>query len=577
MQGKFTNKGNKRKKFDDSKKECFNCHKKGHMVKDCWAKGGGKEGQGPRSRQKGKNANWTNQATDARNTLPNIAYMARTRTISPDDWVLDSATTSHICNNRNAFTGYTKLGNTTVQGLGEVPAQAKGQGSVTIEFTMEGKIIQHKLKDVIHIPEAPNSLLSISRFDESEGYVGFQNGTCRLYVKGDTLVGTGQKINRLYRLDARSRIRPPERANIATTKKSWDVWHQLYGHIGTTGLETLHKKGLVTGLDVDETSKPSRFCEACVQVKQTIRPFPKEADGQSKVPGERTISDVWGPARVESIGGAKYYISFTDDAACVHTPLFTKNKGQATRLIQHYILEIEKKFGQNPKYLRFDNGSKLVNKEMKKWAGDKGIVIETTTPYSPQQHGTAERLNRTLLELAHTMLIAKGLPTFLWAEAVLHTSYIRNHSPTKALDGLTPIEAWTGKKPDVSHFREFECDVWILNQGVKGSKLAPKSTKMVYVGFSDAQKAIWYYDKTKRSVHTSRNFIFNKDELLGEVRLESDLPGIQLVEEDNLVEPEQMEIETSPTGKSSVPEKEGTHEEITYLPRRSTCTVDRDY
>ena len=30
--------------------ECFNCHKKGHMKADCWAKGGGKEGQGPKKR-----------------------------------------------------------------------------------------------------------------------------------------------------------------------------------------------------------------------------------------------------------------------------------------------------------------------------------------------------------------------------------------------------------------------------------------------------------------------------------------------------------------------------------------------
>ena len=31
--------------------ECFNCHKKGHVKADCWAKGGGKEGQGPRGKK----------------------------------------------------------------------------------------------------------------------------------------------------------------------------------------------------------------------------------------------------------------------------------------------------------------------------------------------------------------------------------------------------------------------------------------------------------------------------------------------------------------------------------------------
>ena len=31
---------------------CFNCHKKGHKKAECWAKGGGKEGQGPKSKLK---------------------------------------------------------------------------------------------------------------------------------------------------------------------------------------------------------------------------------------------------------------------------------------------------------------------------------------------------------------------------------------------------------------------------------------------------------------------------------------------------------------------------------------------
>jgi hypothetical protein len=96
-----------------------------------------------------------------------------------------------------------------------------------------------------------------------------------------------------------------------------------------TGLETLHRKGLVTGLEVDEGSEPSKFCEACVQAKQSVRPFPKEADGQSQMPGEHTMSDVWGPARVASVGGGKYYISFTDDATRRCTTLFLKTKDEA--------------------------------------------------------------------------------------------------------------------------------------------------------------------------------------------------------------------------------------------------------
>ena len=44
----------KGRRKSDSDKECYNCHKKGHMAKDCWSKGGGSEGKGPKGRGSGK-------------------------------------------------------------------------------------------------------------------------------------------------------------------------------------------------------------------------------------------------------------------------------------------------------------------------------------------------------------------------------------------------------------------------------------------------------------------------------------------------------------------------------------------
>jgi len=69
------------------------------------------------------------------------------------------------------------------------------------------------------------------------------------------------------------------------------------------------------------------------------------------------------------------------------------------------------------------------------------------------------------------MLIAKGLPAYLWNEAVSYAVYIRNWSPIRALKGKTPYEAWTGKKLDVTHFMEFGCDVWVLDESKNRSKL----------------------------------------------------------------------------------------------------------
>src|SRR5688572_12212394 len=97
--------------------------------------------------------------------------------------------------------------------------------------------------------------------------------------------------------------------------------------------------------------------------------------------------------------------------------------------------------GCRPSYMRFDNGRELINEKLINFAREEGITIEPTAPYSPSQNGVAERFNRTLMELARAMLFEKGLPEFLWDEAVAHAAYLRNRAPTRALKGKTPYEA----------------------------------------------------------------------------------------------------------------------------------------
>jgi hypothetical protein len=94
----------------------------------------------------------------------------------------------------------------------------------------------------------------------------------------------------------------------------------------------------------------------------------------------------------------------------------------------------------------------------------KGIQIQFTTPYSHEQHGIAEQFNRTLIELAQSMLTTKGLPVHLWAKPVQHTAYIHNHVRTHALNDAMLEEVWTGNKQDISHLHEFGTKVYVLNE-----------------------------------------------------------------------------------------------------------------
>ena len=81
------------------------------------------------------------------------------------------------------------------------------------------------------------------------------------------------------------------------------------------------------------------------------------------------------------------------------------------------------------------------------------------------------------------MLHSSGLPKYLWGEAVKHTVYLKIHTPTIALDNVTPFEAYFNKKPNLEGLHEFGAKVWVHD--VKGSKLDGRSVIGNWVGFDD--------------------------------------------------------------------------------------------
>ena len=183
----------------------------------------------------------------------------------------------------------------------------------------------------------------------------------------------------------------PANANFAwAMKKTWDHWHQKFGHISQKSLENLAKNRMVEGFAINQLLMSSIMCEACIQAKQSQKPYLKEAKNRLKIPGERIMSDVWGPMRIESIGKWKWYISFIDDYTQNINIKFMKTKGEAFDQIKEQVAKIERKFGKAPRWIRIDNGKEFVNKEMKKWAVEKGITIETTAPYLPSHNRVAE-------------------------------------------------------------------------------------------------------------------------------------------------------------------------------------------
>jgi transposase InsO family protein len=70
---------------------------------------------------------------------------------------------------------------------------------------------------------------------------------------------------------------------------------------------------------------------------------------------------------------------------------------------------VENQTGLKIKRLRSDNDTEYCNNAFGNFYRICGIIHETTVPYTPQQYGVSERLNRTVMEKARSVLQDSGL------------------------------------------------------------------------------------------------------------------------------------------------------------------------
>lgn len=98
--------------------------------------------------------------------------------------------------------------------------------------------------------------------------------------------------------------------------------------------------------------------------------------------------------------------------------------------------------------------------------------------------------------MARCILLQGNLPQSLWGEAVNSAVYLRNRCATKTLEGKTPYEAWTKRKPYVNYFRIIGTRAIVLDKTQKRGKFQPKGDEYILVGYSE-------YYRSLREAHRS--------------------------------------------------------------------------
>ncbi|GKD54727.1 putative ribonuclease H-like domain-containing protein, partial [Tanacetum coccineum] len=130
--------------------------------------------------------------------------------------------------------------------------------------------------------------------------------------------------------------------------------------------------------------------------------------------------------------------------------------------------------------LRCDNGTEFKNKVMSEFCEKKGIKREFSIARTPQQNGVAERRNKTLIDVARTMVLV-----------------VQPHNKT-------PYELFRGRTPALSFMRPFWCRVTILNTLDYLGKFDGKLDEGFFVGYSlnsDGPKWLFDIDVLTKSIN----------------------------------------------------------------------------
>lgn len=493
---------------------CHHCGKRGHLKRNCRKLEAEKE-QKSSQQQHAANKSATKGDNDSSSSESEgagvvIHALSASESEQRDAWIIDSGATCHMCHNKELFIKLETLKQPLEVILGDGRARsATAKGNVVLNMLLpNGKTTRCELQEVLYVPKLSLNLLSISKATQKGKVAKFTKTACYVLDRQHTLLAQAIKRGQLYYL----RYQPlHEEANssIDSNCSNEDIWHRRFGHLGVRYLQKLAKDSLVKGFKFD-VSKELSFCQDCTEGKQCRNKFPISNGGRADEPLDLVHSDLCGKMSTPSLSGSGYFLTFIDDNTHYVWVYVLKTKDQVFERFLEWKAMVERSTGRKLKCLRTDNGGEYTSREFESYLRVEGIRHERSVPKNPEQNGVAERMNRTLMEAVRSMLSGAGLPQRFWAEALATAAYLRNRSPTKALEKKTPYEAWTGEKPVVDHLRAFGCQAFAHIPKDERKKLDAKSRRCILLGYGNETKGYRLYDQQKGKMFLSRDVEFNE-------------------------------------------------------------------
>jgi transposase InsO family protein len=352
--------------------------------------------------------------------------------------------------------------------------QGKVKGLGKIAITAE-----HSISNVFLVESLGYNLLYVSQLCHMGYNCLFTNIDVSVFRRSvGSLAFKGVLDDKLYSVDFSKENVDLDACLIAKTNMGW-LWHHRLAHVGMKNLHKPLKGEHVLGI-TDVCFEKDRPCAACQTGKQVGTTHQSKNVMRTSRPLELLHMDLFGPVAYLSIGGSKYGLVIVDDFSRFTWVFFLQDKSKTQVTLKLFLRRAQNEFELKMKKIRSDNGSEFKNLQVEEYLEEEGIKHEFFAPYTPHQNGVVERKNRTLIDMARTMLGEYKTPELFWSKVVNTTFHAINRLYLHRLLKKTSYELLTGNKPNVSCFRVFGIKCYILVKKGRHSKFAPKVVEGFY-------------------------------------------------------------------------------------------------
>ena len=296
-------------------------------------------------------------------------------------------------------------------------------------------------------------------------------------------------------------------ANLAASYRGdlsdFKLWHGRYAHMGAATVKLGHP---------DIKGPSVLFCDGCVRGKAHAHAFLPVVDSIDYLVGEHISSDGHGYF-VRCIHGFRYRYLYVDKATGFTWISPVVDQSEQPAALRGTIADARARSGRQLKVFKSDGYSTYTSNEVRDFLDSTGARLELSAAHAQQQNGVSERLNRTIDELAASVMAHAGdAPARFWSEAMNYVVFTRNNvnvHETKKGSGVLVSRRCLFEghmhKFDERHLRPWGCLCYAYITKLSGDRTGPygptrlKSLKGFFIGYALDKKAyrVWIPESQK--------------------------------------------------------------------------------